>query len=109
MNPSANDFVFGGFNVHHKDWIIYSCGNDRPGELCYNFPTSNDFTQIFNFPTRIPDCDSRSPTFLDLFLPSDAGIVLQWLSLYWEILLMFLFQFPLTFHQIHNGIPCFIA
>ena len=27
--------------------------------------------------------------------------VLQWLSLNWEILIMFLSQFPLAFHQIH--------
>ena len=29
---------------------------------------------IVNFPTRIPDCDSRSPVLLDLFLSSDASI-----------------------------------
>ena len=34
---------------------------------------------------------------------------LQWLSLHWEILIMFLSQFPLAFHCIHNGIPRFIA
>ena len=28
----------------------------------------NDLTQIINFPTQIPDCDSHSPTLLDLFL-----------------------------------------
>ena len=33
----------------------------------------------------------------------------QWLSLHWEILIMLLSQFPLTFHQIHNGMPCFIV
>ena len=31
INPSANVFVFGGFNVHHKDWLTYSSGTDRPG------------------------------------------------------------------------------
>ena len=35
---------------------------------------SNDLTQMVNFPTRIPDCDSHSPTLLDLFLSSDASI-----------------------------------
>ena len=35
INPSANVFVFGDFNVHHKDWLTYSGGTDRPGELCY--------------------------------------------------------------------------
>ena len=37
MNPSANLFVFEDFNVHHKDWLTYFGGTDRPGELCYNF------------------------------------------------------------------------
>ena len=34
INPSANMFVFGGFNVHHKDLLTYSDGPDRPGEFC---------------------------------------------------------------------------
>ena len=74
INPPANVFVFGDFNVHHKDWLTYSSGTDRPGELCYNFSISNDLTQMVDFPTRIPDCDSHSPALLDLFLSSDASI-----------------------------------
>ena len=42
INTSANVFVFGNFNIHHKDWLTYSGGTDRPGELCYNFSISND-------------------------------------------------------------------
>ena len=67
MNPSANVFVFG-------DCLTYSGGTDRPGELCYNFSISNDLTQIVNFPTQIPGCDSHSPALLDLFISSDASI-----------------------------------
>ena len=74
INPSANVFVFGGFNVHHKDWLTNSSETDRPGELCYNFSISNDLTQMVNFPTRIPDCDSHSPGLLDLSLSSDTSI-----------------------------------
>ena len=37
INPSANVFVFGDFNAHHKDWLTYSDGTDRPGEVCYSF------------------------------------------------------------------------
>ena len=29
INPFANVFVFGDFNVHHKDWPTYSGGTDR--------------------------------------------------------------------------------
>ena len=74
IKPSANVFLFGDFNVHHKAWLTYSGGTDRPGELCYNFSISNDLTQMVNFPTRIPDCDSHSPALLDLFISSDASI-----------------------------------
>ena len=65
INSSANVFVLGNFNVHHKDWLTYS------GELCYNFSISNNLTQIVNFPTHIPKCESHSPALLDLFLSSD--------------------------------------
>ena len=75
FNSSANVFVFGDFNVHHKDWLTYFGGTDRSDELCYNFSISNDLTQIVNFPTWIPDCDSHSPAFLDLFLFSDTSIL----------------------------------
>ena len=46
---------------------LLSINTDRPGklcynylisELCYNFPISKDFTQLLNFATTIPDCDS---------------------------------------------------
>ena len=74
INPSANVFVFGDFNIHNKEWLTYSGGSDRPGKLSYNCSISNDLTQIVNFPTRIPDCDSHSPALLDSFLSSDTNI-----------------------------------
>ena len=37
INPSANVFVLGDFNVHHKDWLTFAGGTDRPGELCLIF------------------------------------------------------------------------
>ena len=74
ITSSANPFVFGDFNIHHKDWLTYSGETDRPGELCYNFSISNDLTQMVNFPTQIPQCDSHSPALLNLFISSDARI-----------------------------------
>ena len=59
INLSANVFVF---------------GDSRSVELCYNFSFSNDLSQMVNFPTLIPDCDSPSPALLELFLSSDASI-----------------------------------
>ena len=74
INPSANVFVFGDLSVHHTDCLTYSGGTDRPDELCYNFAISNELTQMVNFLTQIPDCDSHSPALLDLFISSDASI-----------------------------------
>ena len=74
ISSNIDEVLFGDFNVHHKDWLSYSDGTDQLGEICYNFYISNDLTQKVNFPTRIPDCDSHSPTFLDFFLSSDASI-----------------------------------
>ena len=77
INPSANVFIFGDCNVHHKDWLTYSGGTDRPGELFYYFCISNDLTQMGNFPTRIPDCDSHSLALLDYFFLLTLVFVLQ--------------------------------
>ena len=64
INPSANVFVFGDFNIHHKDLLTYSGGTYR----------LNDLIQMVNFPTQIPDCDYHSPVHLDFFLSPDASI-----------------------------------
>ena len=41
INQSTDGFVFGDFNIHHKDSLNFSDGTDRPGEHCYNFSISN--------------------------------------------------------------------
>ena len=74
INPSANLFVFGGFNVHHTDCLTVCGRTDRSDELCYNFSILNFLTQMINVPTSIPDCLFHSPTLLDFFLSSDASI-----------------------------------
>ena len=89
INPSANVFFFGHFNVYHKDWLTYSGRSNRPGELFFNFFfISNGLNQIVNFPSRIPDCNSHSPALLDLFLSSDACICSTKVSLLWEVLVV---------------------
>ena len=68
INPSANVFVF---DIHCEDWLTYFGETDKPGELS---SISNYLTQMVNFSTQIPDCDSHSPALLDLFVSSNAGI-----------------------------------
>ena len=108
INPSSNVFELGDFNVRDKDQLTYSNVTNRSGELCYNFSISNDLTEIVNFSTPIPDCDSPVLVFWIYLFFLMLELVPQWLSLHWEILVM-LSQFPLTFHHIHNRVPCFIA
>ena len=82
VNPSVIVFIFGDFNIYHKDWLTFSGGTDRPGEIYYNFSITNELTQMVNFPTWIPDSDSHSPAVLGFFLSFDLVLVLQWLSLH---------------------------
>ena len=103
INPSTNVFVFGDFNEHHKDWLIYSDGTYRSGELWMTLLRLLTF--LLGFQTVIP---TVLLFWITLFLPM-LVFILQWLSLHWEILLMLLSQFPLTFHYIHKGMTCFIA
>ena len=105
INPSANVFVFGDFNVHHTDWLTYFDGTDRPGELCYNL---SQMTLLSWLPFLLRsqtviliDCSFGFLSFLML------AFVLQWLSLHWEILIILLF--PLTFQLIQNRMPRFIT
>ena len=62
-----------------------------------------------NLPTRISDCDSHNLLFSIYLFLFTLVFVVQWLSLHWEILIMLLPQFPLTFHHIHNGMSHFIT
>ena len=103
INLSANVFVFGDFNIHLTHWLAYSGGTDRPGEHCYDFCISNDVTQMVNFHACIPDCDSHSSTLLDFYLLA-LVFVLQWCSLYWEILIM-LFSFHWLSVKLKTGCP----
>ena len=108
-SPSAK-FVFGDFNVHEKDWLTYSGGTHRPAERVIIFLSQMTFISWLTLLlSRIPDCDSQSPVLLDVFLSSDSSICSTMASFHWEILIMLLCQFPLTFRQSQNGMPRFIA
>ena len=105
--PYATVFVFRDFNVHHKDWLNYSGGTDRHGELYYNSSISNDLLRWLTF---LRGSLTVTITILLLWISicSDASIYSTRPFLHWEIL-MLLFQFPFTFHQTQNGMPCFIV
>ena len=90
----SNHLLFlslGDFNVHHKDWVTYSGGPDRPGERCYKTTLLRQLTFLLWFLTVTL---TVMLFWIYLFLLMLVS-VLQWLSLHWEIL-MLLSQFPLT-------------
>ena len=85
INPSGNAFVFGDFNIHHKDWLTFSGGLGSQAVI---------------------------PIVLLFWIYSFLLVlvfVLQWFFLHWEFLIMLLSQFPLTFQQIHYRMPHFMA
>ena len=63
---------------------------------------------MVNFATRISVTLTDLCFWIYLFLLT-LVFVLKWFSLHWEILIMLLSRFPLTFPQTQNGLPHFIA
>ena len=109
INPSANLFVFGDFNVHHKDWLTYSGGTDRPGELCYNFLSQMTLLRWLTFLLGSLTVSLTFLLFWIYFYLLMLVFAIQWFCLYCEILIMLLPQFPMTFHQTQNGMLGFIV
>ena len=107
INPSANIFIFGDFNVHHKDWLTYSGGTDKSNKLCSlsQMTLFRWLTFLLGFQTVI----LTLMLFRMYFFLLTLVFVLQWFSLHWEILILLWSQFPSTFHHILNKMPCFIA
>ena len=67
INPSTNVFVFGDFNVRHKDWLTYS------GGPVIIFLSQMTLLRWLTFLLR-SQTDFHSPALLDLFISSDASI-----------------------------------
>ena len=96
INPTANAFVFGDFNVYHKGWVNYSGGT-----FLFQMTLLRWLTFLLGFLTVALTVLLFWICFSLLMLV----FVVQWLSLHWEILVMLLSQFPLTFCQTQTGCP----
>ena len=86
-------FVFGDFIVHHKDWLTYSGGTDRLGELCYNFLSQMTLLRWLTFLLRSPTVILTVQLFWIYFFLLTPVLVLQWLSLHWKFLII---DFPIN-------------
>ena len=76
INLSANVFMFGDFNIHHRTGLLILVELiDLVNSVIFLLKKiSNNLTQLVNFPTQIPDFDSHSPALLDSLLSSHASI-----------------------------------
>ena len=86
ISPYANVFVFGNFNVHQRDWLIYSGKVDRPSELCYNFSISNAQMTVLRWLAFLLGFLTVTLTVLLFWFYIFLLLLLfvqQWLSLYW--------------------------
>ena len=109
INPSANVFVFGDFNVRRKDWLTYSGGTDQLMDSVIMFLSRMTLLRCLTFLLRYQTVILTVLLFWIYFFLLMLVLVLQWLSLHLEILIKFSSQIPLTFHHFHNGMPRFIT
>ena len=95
INPSAIVSVFGDFNVHHKEWL-----------------------ELIDLVTSVIIFLSQMTLHISLtFLLRSQTVILIvqlfWISFFFLTLVFSAMAFPplgnLTFHQIHNRMPRFIA
>ena len=60
--------------------------------------TSSDLTQMVNYPTSLPDCNSPILALLDLFISSNPGIfpavVFPVLGNFYHVVVSFSIEFP---------------
>ena len=109
INPISSLFVYGDLNNHHKDCLTYSDLTNSPGEHCYYFSISNNLLKWLTFLRRSLTVTLTVLLFWVYFFLLTLVFLLQWLSLHWEIMVMLLSQFPLTFCKTQDGMSCFIA
>ena len=107
INPTANVFVFGDFNIHHRDWLTYSSRTDRLVNFVIMFRMT--LLRWLTFLLRSLTVTLTVLLFWIYFYLLTLVFVLQWIFPHWETLVMLLSQFPLTFHQTQHKMPRFIV
>ena len=98
-------FLFGDFNIHHKNWPSY-----YGGDLVNFVITFLSQMALLRWLTFLLRSLTVTLTVLLLwisFFLLMLVFVLKWLFHHWEILIMLLCKFLLTFHQTQNRMACF--
>ena len=100
INPSANVFVFGGLPIMVELVDLVN--------FVIIFLSQMTLLRWLTFQFRLQTVILIAVVFWIYFF-LDTSICSTMTSLHWEILIMLLSQFSLTFYHIHNGMPHFIA
>ena len=96
INPSAV-FVFGDFNAHRKDCLPILVELIDLVNSVTIFLSKMTSLKWLTFLLGSQTAILTALLFCTYFSLLTLVFVLQWLSLHWEILIMLLSQFPLTF------------
>ena len=75
-------FIFWDFIVHHKDWLTFSSGTDRPGEVCYNLFAISQTTLLSFSIAKFWSC-CLSFHLLSFKLKRECPFLLHSLWLFW--------------------------
>ena len=94
-------FVLGHFNAYHENWLTYILLELINLVNYVIFLFQKTLTRWLTFLLEY-----QTVIFIVLLFWINSKLltlvfVLQWLSLHWEILIILLSQFPLTFYKIH--------
>ena len=85
INPSANVFVFGDFNVQNKDWLIYSGRIDSLVNFVLVFLSQMTLLRWLTFLLRSLTLTLTVLLFWTCFNLLMLVFILQRISLHWEI------------------------
>ena len=103
---------FGGFNVHHKDWLTFSGGADRSGVII--LLSQLTLLRWLTFLLKFLTVTVKVLLFwISFFLSSDTTISFNMafphVSLMEILIIMLLSQFSLNFPQTQKATPLFMA
>ena len=88
INPSANVFVFGDFNIHHKDWLTILVELINLLNSAIIFLSQMILLRWLTF--LLGSLTLTVLLFWISFFLLTLVFVLHWVSLHWEILIMLL-------------------
>ena len=105
INPSTNGFVFGDFNIHHKDWLTYYGGTIDLVNSVIIFLFRMILLRLLTFLLRSLTVTLTVLLFWTYFFLLMLIFVLQWLSVHWKFWSFCCLSFHWLFNKLKIGSP----